>query len=42
MKKIFSFVLLIAMILSLCACDGATNSGPSFQVGYGKANITPE
>lgn len=42
MKKIFSFVLLFAMILSLCACNGDGGDQATFQVGYGKANITPE
>ena len=42
MKKMLSLLLAVAMILCLCACQsGGTASQKGLQVGYGKANITP-
>jgi len=51
-KRVFSVLLCMTMLLSLCACGGAAGSNPDgaatteaaaggFRVGYGKANITP-
>ena len=51
MKKFFSVILAVLMLLSLCACGAAeggaaggeaTAAGGQMQVGYGKVNITPD
>lgn len=48
MKKLFSFLLALVLLLSLCACGKeAENTSvipkvESFSVGYGKADVTPE
>ena len=43
MKRIFSFLLLAALLLSLCACGAKTAEEPAkgLQVGFGRVNITP-
>ena len=52
MKKIFSMILAILMLFGLCACGGSTGgegegsgdqaAAASFQVGFGRENITPD
>ena len=51
MKKILSMIMVLAMALALCACGSASEGGAeattaapaaTYQVGYGRANITPE
>ena len=52
MKKIISFALFFALMLSLCACGAASSPGETtaanaevtggLQVGFARANITPE
>ena len=50
MKKIVTYILLMALVLSLCACGtetpGSTEKGqeaaPSFQAGFARINITPK
>ena len=47
MKKILSLTLAVVLLLSLCACGGATPKEtepptPTLQIGFGRANITPE
>ena len=47
MKKIFSFLLVLVTVLSLCACGGtgeseeAAETFDTLQVGFGKAKIQP-
>ena len=48
MKKVFSILLVLLMILGLCACgeSGAESSGETegakgLQIGYAKINVTP-
>ncbi len=46
MKKLITFLLAAAMILSLCACGGSGEGGEAklegLCVGYGRENITPD
>lgn len=39
MKKVFTLIVCLAMVLSLCACK--TEETPQFLVGYAKEDITP-
>ena len=51
MKKLISLFLVLTLVLSLCAC-GSSSEGDNettgtaapqgLQVGYGRANITPD
>ena len=42
MKKILSVLLVLAMVLSLCACGGKGDTTPkAFSVGFGRVDITP-
>lgn len=51
MRRIFSLLLVLTLILGLCACGAAggseagttaaTEPAPTFMAGYGKADITP-
>ena len=48
MKKFLSILMVLAIVLSLCACGGGEEGGSAkkdapdtFQVGYGKAKIQP-
>ena len=48
MKKLLSLILAVVMVLSLCACADAGNSGDKeqapagLQAGFGRENITPD
>lgn len=44
MKKLISMILLAAIVLGLCACTGSGNDKKTegLQVGFGRANITPD
>lgn len=49
MKKILSMILAVLMLAGLCACGGGNGEGSgdqgaaaSFQVGFGRENITPD
>lgn len=42
MKKFLSLLLVAILLLGLCACAPQGDSQASFQVGYGKADITPK
>lgn len=44
MKKMLCFLLVTVLVLSLCACGGKEETAKetaTFQVGYGRADITP-
>ena len=43
MKKVFSLIMVIAVVLVLCACGGNSHSKePAFSVGFGRVDITPK
>lgn len=50
MKKLFTLILALAMILSLCACGSSGSSDATgenaqpagLQIGWGRANVTPD
>ncbi len=45
MKKTLTFILISAMILSLCACGGSTgkeDTATGLQVGFGRENVMPD
>lgn len=41
MKKLLSIVLVAAMVLCLCACQGGGKNSAELRVGFGRVNITP-
>ena len=41
MRKILSSILAVAMIISMCACNGDTTSGGSGNTSVGSENSTP-
>ena len=44
MKKLICLALAVLMVLGLCACgggEGESKASATFQVGYGRTDITP-
>ena len=47
MKKLITLLFVFSLLLSLCACsnsksDASDNSPSGLQIGYGRANVTPD